>query len=139
MPIATRNDPEASEEAPRPPRRYLDVSGYAQREFSKEYRHILAADFLDRETRSLVEFAVETEITQLQGNGRRYGYRDGDERSHRRAAEQRASDVAAAMGQMYSQLTAALSKHHVLILDLSKLPAGASGGQAVAGVYGGRF
>jgi RHS repeat-associated protein len=117
-----------------PPRQYLSVSGYARGQFGQEYRHILAPDFLDNETRSVVELSIEGEISSLQRN-RVYGYRTAAGR--RKAEERRASDVAAAMGQLYTQLTAALSKHEVLIRDLSALPSGATGGIVRGGVYAG--
>lgn len=118
-----------------PPRQYLSVAGSARSEFGKEYRHILAPDFLDRQTSSAVERAIQYEIAQLQRN-RTYGYRTPN--GKRKALERRARDVAASMGQLYAQLTTALSKHEVLVRDLSVLPQGATGGLAKTGVYAGR-
>ncbi len=76
---------------------------------------------------------IKYEIADLQNN--RYGYRTKKEK--RKAMERRAEDVSCAMGQLYSQLVSALSKHAVLIRDLSLLPAGATGGVGSTGVYAG--
>ncbi len=123
-----------SAKEPPPPRQYLNVVGYARGEFAQEYRHILAPNFLDKQTRSRIELGIAHQIAYLQQH-RTYGYRTPA--GKRRAMERRARDVDAAMGQLYAQLTAALSKHEVLIRDLSQLPQGATGGIATAGVYAG--
>lgn len=118
----------------RKPRQYLSVAGYAKAQFGKEYRHILAPDFLDNETRSIVELSIESEIHRLQTT-RRYGYSGTG--SKKRVTERRNADVAGAVGGLYTRLTAALSKHEIMIRDLSALPQGATGGPATSGIYGG--
>jgi len=120
--------------AARPPRQYLAVAGYARGEFNREYRHILAPGFLDNATRSAVEMTVENEIFGLQ-KARRYGYSGPN--SKKRVTERRNADVAGAVGGLYSRLTTALSKHEIMIRDLSALPQGATGGPATSGIYGG--
>ena len=56
----------------------------------------------------------------------------------KKAKERRAADVAAATSHLYAQLVSALSKHDAIVRDLAALPAGATGGIVIGGVYGGR-
>ncbi len=120
---------------PGPPTRYLDVAGYAQGQFNEQYRYILAPDFLDQQTLSYVEYRVSSEVASLCQN--RYSYTQGDAGEKRRAKERRARDVANSVSSLYAQLISALSKHHVIIRDLSSMPSGATGGIAMTGVYAG--
>jgi hypothetical protein len=76
---------------------------------------------------------MQYQIAQLQTN--RYGYETAEEK--KRAQKRRALDVQRSIGQLYSQLTSALSKHAVIIRDLSALPIGATGGITMTGVYAG--
>jgi RHS repeat-associated protein len=129
--------------------KYIGVEGYANRKFEENFRFILADGFLDQQTLSFVEYRIATQIAALSQHRYRYSYTkggskdDGEKHSRTDAAEKRAAreqrnrDVARSIGSLYGQLISALSKHHVMIRDLSALPPGATGGIAQAGVYAG--
>lgn len=132
----SRPEPTApSGKAARRPKVYLGAVGFARSYFNSELARVLAPGFLDAETRSLVELAIEYEVAEL--STRRYGYRQGDSESKRRAKAQRDRDVAASASRFYSQLVSALSKHEVIVRDLSELPRFSTGGIRKGGVYGG--
>jgi len=57
-------------------------------------------------------------MISLQNN--RYGYRDNDDKQ--RMKEKRARDVSRSAKKLYAQLTSALSKHSVIVRDISSLP-----------------
>ena len=117
-------------------RRSLGVRKYAQGRFDETYRYILAEDFLDQQTLSYVEGRVAQEIASL--SQRKYRYNPDSARSKRRAKERRAADVSRSVDALYSQLLSALSKHQVVVRELSAMPAGeATGGIALTGVYAG--
>lgn len=119
----------------RRPKAYLSVAGYASNFYKEEFSKILDPGFLDSRTRSFVEMAVAQEISDL--STRRYGYREGDSEGKRKAKERRASDVAGSASRLYAQLVSALSKHDVIVRDMSELPRFSTGGIRKAGVYGG--
>ncbi len=120
---------------PGPPRRDLEVANYAKGQFLHKYRHILAANFLDRQTLSYVEYRVANQIAVLSQN--RYRYTEGSHNQKMRAKERRARDVAISINSLYTQLISALSKHQVMIRDLASMPSGATGGIVMTGVYAG--
>jgi hypothetical protein len=117
------------------PVRSLNVTGYARTQFQEKYRYILAEDFLDQQVLSYVENRVSFEIARL--SQKRYRYRKGSKNGYRKAKEKRAQEVAASISSLYGQLVSALSKHQVLIQDLSAVPSGAGGGIVKTGVYAG--
>ena len=116
------------------PPKYLEMSSYARHHFATEFRYILDPGFLDSQTRSAVERVVSREVMNLQR--KRYRYRT--DRDELEAMARRDRDVNDASARLYSQLVSALSKHEVMVRDLSALPTGATGGIALGGVYGGR-
>ncbi|MBU1737106.1 MAG: chitobiase/beta-hexosaminidase C-terminal domain-containing protein [Proteobacteria bacterium] len=114
------------------PKKYLSVKSYASGYFRREFGKLLSPNFADRQTRSAIERSIDNEIMNLQTN--RYGYRDKDDQ--KRMKEKRARDVSRASKKLYAQLTSALSKHSVIVRDISSLPKFSSGGMRQAGVYG---
>lgn len=118
---------------PRLPKKYLSVRGVASSYFHEEFKRILDPTFLDDGTRSLIEYAVEAEIAQLAT--KRYGYRTKKEKM--RVVERRARDIAASAAGLYAQLTAALSKHEVVVRDMAELPRFSNGGVRRQGIYAG--
>ncbi len=113
----------------------LSVAGYAKAQFSEQYRFIMTDNFLDEQTLSYVEYRVSNEVARLAQ--KRYRYNNDSSKSYRRAKERRAQDVSNSISSLYAQLVSALSKHHVMIRDLSAMPSGATGGIVRTGVYAG--
>ena len=119
----------------RRPKTYLTAAVFAGEYYEREFALILAPDFLDQRTRSDIERGVSQEIASLQS--RKYKYRVGDREGKREALERRASDVASGAGRLYAQLVSELSKHHVVVRDMSELPRYSTRGFRKAGVFGG--
>jgi len=113
----------------------LSVTGYAKVQFQDQFRYILADGFLDQQTVTGIEYLVANQVAAL--SQKRYSYRRGNSESQRGAKERRARDVSRSINSLYGQLVSALSKHHVVVRDLSAMPAGATGGIARTGVYAG--
>jgi len=128
--MARKLQPPGSEET-----KYLNVAKYAKPRFQEQYRFILADGFLDQQTLSYVEYRISSEIASLSQN--RYRYAKGDREDKIAARKQRNRDVARSIGSLYAQLVSALSKHQVLIRDLSSVPTGTTGGIARTGIYAG--
>ncbi len=114
------------------PRSFLKVTGFARSFFAREFKLLLDPDFLDSRTLTGIERAIDNQVMALQGN--RYGYRTKKQKEE--AKKRRVGDVSESSARLYSLLVSALSKHDVIVRDLSSMPAGATGGVAIGGVYG---
>ncbi len=118
----------------RAPAEYLDVRGYAQRHYRREFAKLTDPGFVDRYTRSYIEYRIEMEMRVLEK--KRYGYRTRQQEKRAKAQLNRA--IAGSSKRLYASLTAALSKYSVLIRDLQDLPDFNSGNVNRSGVYANR-
>jgi hypothetical protein len=75
-------------------------------------------------------------IWSLQKN--RYAYRSGRRMMEKQERRRMESDALRGAQRFYGRLVSTLSKHDVLIRDLSQLPRFKSGYVRTIGVYGGR-
>lgn len=109
----------------------LDVRGYAQGFFSKEFSKLRDPDLFNEQTRSQIEWAIELELRSLQQ--KRYWY--WSEKRAQRVKAEMMGDVAQSAKRLYARLADELSKYSVLIEDLDKLPEFNSGNLNRRGVY----
>lgn len=122
-----------------PPKRPYDdfyyAAEYAPGMYKKQYKYITAPDFLDKQTLSYVEYRVAVEVSKLAR--KRYGYYEDDSKGRKKAKERMRRDIQNSIDRLYVQLTKELSKHQVLIRDISSMPTGSTSGIAMTGVYAG--
>lgn len=110
---------------------YIHVGRYASRHFSQEFKKLKDPYLFSKETRSYIEYRIQSELSSLQKN--RYSYTNDEDYLEEKADMM--GDIRQSARHLYASLASALSKYNVLVRDLEELPTINSANINRRGVY----